>query len=86
MKLGGGSPPIRTAQGWLMIYHGSKRANPSAFTAAFGRCSISTTRSCIRLEDETPLLEASPELTRSIAAQMYLSEPRRFHDWNRRRG
>jgi hypothetical protein len=29
----------------------------------------------LRLEDETPLLEAAPDLTRSIAEQMYLPTP-----------
>jgi predicted GH43/DUF377 family glycosyl hydrolase len=76
MKLGGGSPPIRTAQGWLMIYHGVEaRESVGVYRSFWALLDLDDPSRVLRLEDETPLLEASPELTRSIAAQMYLPSP-----------
>ncbi len=76
MKLGGGSPPIRTEHGWLVIYHGVEtRESVGVYRSFWALLDLDDPTRILRLEDETPLLEADPELTRSIEHQMYLPSP-----------
>ncbi|MDB4934912.1 MAG: glycosidase [Labilithrix sp.] len=76
MKVGGGSPPIRTDAGWLAIYHGVEaRETVGIYRSFWAMLDLEDPSRILRLEDDTPLLEADPELTRSIADQMYLPTP-----------
>ncbi len=76
MKVGGGSPPIRTERGWLLIYHGvEKRDAVGVYRSFWALVDIYDPSRILRLEDEAPLLEAYPALTRPLADQMYLSSP-----------
>jgi beta-1,2-mannobiose phosphorylase / 1,2-beta-oligomannan phosphorylase len=76
MKVGGGSQPIRTERGWLMIYHGVEaRETVGVYRSFWALLDLDDPSRVLRLEDETPLLEAAPELTRSIADQLYLPTP-----------
>ena len=76
MKVGGGSPPIRTEQGWLALYHGVEaRGTVGVYRSFWALLALDDPSRILRLEDETPLLEAAPELTRAIADQMYLPTP-----------
>jgi beta-1,2-mannobiose phosphorylase / 1,2-beta-oligomannan phosphorylase len=76
MKVGGGSPPIRTSQGWLVLYHGVEARNAvGVYRTFWALLHLDDPSRILRLEDEAPLLEADPELTRGIAEQMYLSSP-----------
>jgi predicted GH43/DUF377 family glycosyl hydrolase len=76
MKVGGGSPPFRTEDGWLTIYHGVEtRETVGVYRSFWALLDLDDPSQIRRLEDETPLLEADPELTRSIADQMYLPSP-----------
>jgi beta-1,2-mannobiose phosphorylase / 1,2-beta-oligomannan phosphorylase len=76
MKIGGGSPPIRTEHGWLMIYHGVEtRETVGIYRSFWALLDLDDPSRIHRLEDEAPLLEADPELTRSIQHQMYLPTP-----------
>jgi predicted GH43/DUF377 family glycosyl hydrolase len=73
MKVGGGAPPIRTDQGWLMIYHGVEtRETVGVYRSFWALLDLDDPSQILRLEDDAPLLEASAELTRSIADKMYL--------------
>jgi predicted GH43/DUF377 family glycosyl hydrolase len=76
MKVGGGSPPIRTDRGWFLIYHGVEtRQSVGVYRSFWALLDLHDPSLIHRLEDETPLLEANPELTRPIADQMYLPSP-----------
>jgi predicted GH43/DUF377 family glycosyl hydrolase len=76
MKVGGGSPPLRTPAGWLMIYHGVEtRETVGVYRSFWALLDLDDPSRILRLEDDTPLLEASPALTAPIAAQMYLPTP-----------
>src|SRR6185369_967473 len=76
MKIGGGSPPIRTDRGWLMIYHGVETHETVGIYRSFwALLDLDDPSRILRLEDETPLLEAEPALTRPIEGQMYLPTP-----------
>jgi predicted GH43/DUF377 family glycosyl hydrolase len=76
MKVGGGAPPIRTADGWLAIYHGVEaREAVGVYRSFWALLDGDDPTRILHLEDEAPLLEANAELTRSIAHQMYLPTP-----------
>lgn len=76
MKVGGGSPPVRTEQGWLVVYHGVEtRETVGIYRSFWALLDLEDPSHIVRLEDEAPLLEADPELTRSIAEQLYLPTP-----------
>ncbi|MEH3107934.1 MAG: glycosidase [Sphingomonas fennica] len=76
MKLGGGSQPVLSDDGWLMLYHGVERQGAvgvyRTFWALLDRDDPAT---ILRLEDETAVLEAAPHLTAPIAHRLYLPTP-----------
>ena len=73
MKLGGGTQPILTDQGWLMIYHGVEtRAKVGIYRSFWALLDRDEPWKILRLEDSAPLLEANPALTGPIAHQLYL--------------
>ena len=76
MKLGGGSQPILTDAGWLMLYHGVEtRETVGTYRTFWAVLDADDPSRILRLEDETPLLEANSDLTAAIAGQMYLPTP-----------
>jgi predicted GH43/DUF377 family glycosyl hydrolase len=73
MKLGGGTQPILTDQGWMMIYHGVEtRAKIGVYRSFWALLDAQEPWRVLRLEDSEPLLEADPALTAPIAHQLYL--------------
>jgi predicted GH43/DUF377 family glycosyl hydrolase len=73
MKVGGGSQPIRTNAGWLMLYHGVEtRKTVGIYRTFWALLDHDDPSRILRMEDVTPLIEADPELVRPIAHQMYL--------------
>lgn len=76
MKVGGGTPPILTDQGWLTLYHGvERRESVGIYRSFWALFDADDPTKIIRIEDEHPLLEADPSLTAPIAHQMYLPTP-----------
>lgn len=75
-KVGGGAQPVRTEQGWLMLYHGVEpRPAVGVYRTFWALLDLEEPSTILRLEDERPLLEADPGLTSPIAHQMYLPSP-----------
>ncbi len=73
MKVGGGTQPVLTDQGWLMLYHGVEtRETVGVYRTFWALLDPDQPWRVRRLEDETPLIEANPALTGDIAHQMYL--------------
>jgi predicted GH43/DUF377 family glycosyl hydrolase len=73
MKVGGGSQPILTERGWLLIYHGVEtREKVGIYRSFWALLDGDDPTRILRLEDGEPLLEADPELTAPIAHQLYL--------------
>ena len=73
MKVGGGSPPILTDAGWLMLYHGVEtRAQVGVYRTFWALLDRDEPWRIKRVEDNAPLLEANPGLTAPIAHQLYL--------------
>ena len=72
-KLGGGSQPILTPDGWMMIYHGvEQRETVGIYRSFWALLDAQEPWRILRIEDEAPLLEASPALTAPIADRLYL--------------
>ena len=73
MKLGGGSQPVRTPAGWLMLYHGVEtRAQVGIYRTFWALLDLDEPSRVLHLEDDVALLEAAPHLVRPIVHQMYL--------------
>lgn len=75
-KVGGGTQPVLTDKGWLLLYHGVEPQDKVGIYRTFWALLDRDDPSVIlRLEDRTPLIEADPALTADIAHQMYLPTP-----------
>jgi predicted GH43/DUF377 family glycosyl hydrolase len=72
-KIGGGTPPIHTPDGWLMIYHGVQSTEGVGIYRSFWALLDSDDPlQVICLEDSVPVLESNPELIAPIKHQAYL--------------
>jgi predicted GH43/DUF377 family glycosyl hydrolase len=73
VKIGGGTPPILTPEGWLMLYHGvENKGDIGCYRTFWALLDPHDPLKIVRLADETPLLEASAGLTAPIGHQLYL--------------
>jgi predicted GH43/DUF377 family glycosyl hydrolase len=62
VKIGGGTPPVLTDQGWLMFYHGVENKNEVGIYRTFWALLDKEDPSKIlHLEDSTPLLASKQE-------------------------
>src|SRR3546814_6196437 len=76
MKVGGGTQPIRTERGWLLLYHGVETGEKVGIYRTFwALLDLEDPSRVLRLEDDQPILEAKPALTQRVAHQMYLPTP-----------
>lgn len=75
VKIGGGTPPVLTADGWLMLYHGvENKTEVGVYRTFWALLDKENPLRILRLEDQTPLLEANPGLTQKIEHQKYLDD------------
>lgn len=73
-RMGGGAPPILTDEGWLTLWHGVEPKEIVGIYRTYWSILDRDDPSKVIRADDAPLLEASPELTRSIEHQMYLHD------------
>jgi predicted GH43/DUF377 family glycosyl hydrolase len=74
MKIGGGTPPLRTAKGWLMLYHGVQPGTVVGIYRTFwALLDLDDPARVLDVRDSTPLLESRPELTETISDLRYLT-------------
>ncbi|MCW3848862.1 glycosidase [Sphingomonas sp. LB-2] len=73
-RMGGGTPPILTDAGWLTLWHGVEPKEIVGIYRTYWSLLDRGDPSRIIRSGGAPLLEASPELTRPIEHQMYLSD------------
>lgn len=75
MKIGGGTQPILTDAGWLVLYHGVEHQGVvgiyRTFWALLDRDDPSK---ILHLEDQIPLLEARQDFAEELKDQLYLSD------------
>ncbi|MGE3746856.1 MAG: glycosidase [Sphingomonadaceae bacterium] len=75
-KVGGGTQPVLTERGWLMLYHGVEpRERVGIYRTFWALLDPEDPSVILRIEDRTPLIEADPDLTAAIAHQLYLPTP-----------
>ncbi len=75
MKIGGGTPPILTPEGWLMLYHGVGPGTLVGIYRTFWALLDAKDPSRIlRVSDDIPLLESNPALTGHLKDRIYLTD------------
>ena len=75
VKIGGGTPPLLTANGWLMLYHGvENRGDVGIYRTFWALLDEHDPLKILHLADENPLLEANNKLTENINHRVYLRD------------
>jgi predicted GH43/DUF377 family glycosyl hydrolase len=74
-KIGGGTPPILTEQGWLILYHAVETSGEvGIYRTYWALLDKNDPSRVIHLEDTSPLLEANPLLTNNMSELIYLRD------------
>jgi len=73
-RMGGGTPPILTDEGWLSLWHGVEPKEIVGIYRTYWSILDPKDPSKVLRTEHAPLLEASPELTRPIEDQMYVRD------------
>lgn len=75
-KLGGGTPPVRTARGWMLLYHGvEKQGAVGVYRTYRALLDADDPTRILEREESVPVLEAAPDLIAPFAHQAYLPQP-----------
>jgi predicted GH43/DUF377 family glycosyl hydrolase len=73
-RIGGGTPPILTEDGWLTLWHGVEPKEIVGIYRTYWSLLDQDNPTIVRHSEHAPLLEASVELTRPIEHQMYVRD------------
>ncbi|MFC4256721.1 glycosidase [Altererythrobacter xixiisoli] len=73
-RMGGGTPPILTEEGWLTLWHGVEPNGIVGIYRTYWSILDRHDPAIVIRTDHAPLLEADPALTRPIEHQMYLHD------------
>ncbi|MFL6751099.1 MAG: glycosidase [Sphingomicrobium sp.] len=73
-RMGGGSPPIRTSDGWLTLWHGVEPKEVVGIYRTYWSILDAEEPSRTVATSDRPLLEAAPELTRPLEDRMYVRD------------
>ncbi|WP_242146659.1 glycosidase [Sphingomonas sp. BAUL-RG-20F-R05-02] len=73
-RMGGGAPPVLTDRGWLTLWHGVEPSGVVGIYRTYWSVLDRDDPSVVVATSDTPLLEASPELTEPIKDLMYLND------------
>ncbi len=75
MRIGGGTPPIRTEKGWLIFYHGVEvQGVVGIYRTFWALLDADDPAHVLALHDDEAILEANPALTAPLADLMYLTD------------
>jgi predicted GH43/DUF377 family glycosyl hydrolase len=75
VKIGGGTPPVLTTEGWLMLYHGvENKGDVGIYRTFWALLDKDDPLKILHLEDTMPLLQSNPELTTNLSHQIYLND------------
>ncbi|KQN07650.1 glycosidase [Sphingomonas sp. Leaf25] len=74
-KLGGGTPPVRVRDGWMMLYHGVEKQGAVGVYRTYRALLSPDAREVLERDETRPVLEAAPALIAPIAHQAYLPQP-----------
>ncbi|MCL6250804.1 glycosidase [Altererythrobacter sp. KTW20L] len=73
-RMGGGTPPILTDDGWLTLWHGVEPKEVVGIYRTYWSLLDRTDPSKVIHTEHQPLLEAAPDLTRPLEDQMYVRD------------
>jgi predicted GH43/DUF377 family glycosyl hydrolase len=74
-RIGGGTPPVLTSEGWLALFHGVESSGAvGIYRTYWALLDKDNPNKVIRLEDQKALLESRPELTKDMEEQKYLHD------------
>ncbi len=73
-RMGGGTPPILTSDGWLSLWHGVEPKEIVGIYRTYWSVLDRNDPSIVIRSGRAPLLEAAPDLTRPIEHLMYLRD------------
>lgn len=73
-RIGGGTPPILTDDGWLTLWHGVEPKEIVGIYRTYWSLLDRDDPAVVLATGEAPLLEAAPALTEPLAEQMYVSD------------
>lgn len=73
-RMGGGTPPILTPEGWLSLWHGVEPKELIGIYRTYWSLLDRDDPSLILRTSHMPLIEADPELTRPIEDQVYIRD------------
>jgi len=75
VKIGGGTPPLLTKEGWLMLYHGvENKSDVGIYRTFWALLDKDDPLKILHLEDSIPLLESDTNLTKNINSLIYLND------------
>jgi predicted GH43/DUF377 family glycosyl hydrolase len=75
VKIGGGTPPVLTDDGWLMLYHGVENKNAiGVYRTFWALLDKNDPLKILHLDDVVPLIEAKPDLTKHLSERIYLND------------
>lgn len=73
-RMGGGTPPVLTDQGWLSLWHGVEPKEIVGIYRTYWSILDKDDPSKVLATNDAPLLEANPALTQPIDHQMYIRD------------
>ncbi len=74
-RIGGGTQPILTDQGWLILYHAVEvSGNVGIYRTYWAILEKDDPSKIIWIEEKSPLLEANPLLTNDLTESIYLND------------
>ncbi|MCK9401257.1 MAG: hypothetical protein M0Q51_14860 [Bacteroidales bacterium] len=74
-RIGGGTPPILTEKGWLMLYHGvENKGKVGIYRTYWAMLDKSEPWRILEYDDTMPVLEAMDSLTESMKDKIYLKD------------
>ena len=74
-RIGGGTPPILTEQGWLILFHAVEASgNVGIYRTYWALLDKEDPSKVIWIDEEFPLLEARPTLTENLTESIYLND------------
>ncbi len=75
VKIGGGTPPVLTKDGWLMLYHGvENKTEVGVYRTFWALLDKNDPSKILHVSDSDPLLESNPKLTAALNDQIYLND------------
>ena len=73
-RMGGGTPPILTPEGWLTLWHGVEPKEIVGIYRTYWSILDRDDPSRVIRTNHLPLIESNPDLTRPIEAQVYIRD------------